>query len=1020
MLYNNELFLNDKDFLRLLDLEREKEIFVKIISLDFSENPLEEIEGRVTQGSVNVDGTSAMRRTCSLTLVANELNIHDFYWSLNTKFKLYVGLKNSVKQHPAYQEIYKNYPDICWFKMGTYVISSFSTSQSTNSYTINISGKDKLVFLNGELGGVITPLSWDFGQIDEISADGFITRKKYLIKNIILEAVHEHAQEPYWNIIINDLDDYGLELLEYRGEIPMYLLYNENTDSVEQMSLEISVDGLTPINLEDNDLSNIVFNHRIEQLKDTDSNVTIFYRLDQNNQTINGEDGIPLKYTIVKVEYGDVIGYRTTELVYAGDLISNVGESVTNMLDKIVSMLGNFEYFYDLNGRFVFQRKKTYIQSTFSPITQNDKDTNEIYVKNAAETSACTYSFDNAVLVTSFQNSPNLEDVKNDFSLWGTRKGINGVELPVHLRYAIDSKPWMYTAYNGITYITKEGFEKYNLLMEEYKRYSTQVTNPDRADGKIVFQKIQVPDFLRETDGSSKWWDLQNWADYYYLLTGKYPEEIIGNYGTEGYVGELIFPNGYKQNFLGRGQLVIDLERDSHNLFYGNEFKSPTATRKSGYKYITKGSWEERESTGSWSPTQHGFGGCYHTYKEFLYLDANNNCQSFIYSPQIPTVDLTDDVIAVIDNVIIEDLGLGNKTTFECDWRELIYQMSLDYNKYHHDEDFLIKVDANNTLPDYTHLYPGGYTGYEQYYIDINGFWRTLYDPTYTCSFRVSAPNKNKFNAEKSEYYMYQNCEGLTFQTVYDLIQETANDCGYSIYTYNYKQQPTVAKVDLTLPFNKLTEFQEKFDQHPEKYYYIKNCKNETFNSNTIYYTKITGEYDENNHWSIDVTENPEGLNFWFDFLDTEGRLSQYKVCKIGDRTKASNDNNIKAIYFRDVPTVVFIDKKTSIAEERKKQGSGYTYIKLPEYFENLFSISAQGKSAMDVLNEWLYSYAYCAESISMNALPIYYLEPNTRIFVRDDNSGINGEYIVTKLTFPLNHSGLMSISATKAVENLY
>jgi hypothetical protein len=41
-------------------------------------------------------------------------------------------------------------------------------------------------------------------------------------------------------------------------------------------------------------------------------------------------------------------------LTYAGDLISNIGESITSMLDKIKSMLGEYEYFYDLDGRFVF------------------------------------------------------------------------------------------------------------------------------------------------------------------------------------------------------------------------------------------------------------------------------------------------------------------------------------------------------------------------------------------------------------------------------------------------------------------------------------------------------------------------------------------------------------------------------------------------------------------------------------------------------------------------------------------
>jgi hypothetical protein len=59
-------------------------------------------------------------------------------------------------------------------------------------------------------------------------------------------------------------------------------------------------------------------------------------------------------YIIAKVEYGQTAGYRKTDLTYAGDLIANVGETVTSVLDKIKNMLGEFEYFYDLDGRFVF------------------------------------------------------------------------------------------------------------------------------------------------------------------------------------------------------------------------------------------------------------------------------------------------------------------------------------------------------------------------------------------------------------------------------------------------------------------------------------------------------------------------------------------------------------------------------------------------------------------------------------------------------------------------------------------
>ena len=54
-----------------------------------------------------------------------------------------------------------------------------------------------------------------------------------------------------------------------------------------------------------------------------------------------------------------------------------------------------------------------------------------------------------------------------------------------------------------------------------------------------------------------------------------------------------------------------------------------------------------------------------------------------------------------------------------------------------------------------------------------------------------------------------------------------------------------------------------------------------------------------------------------------------------------------------------------------------------------------------------------------MTTIPVYYLEPNTRVYVHDEESGINGQYIISKMTIPLTYNGTMSITATKAVDRI-
>ena len=81
--------LVDNEFLKKLHEFTEREVYAKVIVLDLSEQPIEEITGRVTQGSISVDGTSAVRRTCSLTLVAQNVDINEYYWGMNSKIRLY-------------------------------------------------------------------------------------------------------------------------------------------------------------------------------------------------------------------------------------------------------------------------------------------------------------------------------------------------------------------------------------------------------------------------------------------------------------------------------------------------------------------------------------------------------------------------------------------------------------------------------------------------------------------------------------------------------------------------------------------------------------------------------------------------------------------------------------------------------------------------------------------------------------------------------------------------------------------
>ena len=109
---------------------------------------------------------------------------------------------------------------------------------------------------------------------------------------------------------------------------------------------------LSDLNLSNKEIDSLVEGFRDDTLEVYLVNVNIDE--ETGKITIIEDDKEKKLYTVARVEYGETAGYRQIDLIYPGELISNIGETLTSILDKIVDMLGDFEYFYDIDGRFIF------------------------------------------------------------------------------------------------------------------------------------------------------------------------------------------------------------------------------------------------------------------------------------------------------------------------------------------------------------------------------------------------------------------------------------------------------------------------------------------------------------------------------------------------------------------------------------------------------------------------------------------------------------------------------------------
>ena len=673
---HNFPYLRDVNFLNNFDKSRLKQQFVKIIVLTFNEMPIAEIQGKVLSGNLSLDGSSAMRRTANISLVAdeyvNDLTDTKHLLSINKKVEILIGFTNTTGE-------YEDFP-VLWFPQGTFVIITPNISHGTNGINISLTLHDKMALLNGECGGTL-PASIIFHQVEDIDENGQIYIRQPTIYQIIQELVNHFGGQQLGKIIISDIDDKIKKVMKWTGSTPLYLYRS----------------------LQDGQL--------------------------RNHFSTNYSEAQKGSGTIQEFEYGQDVGYILTDFVYPGELVSNAGDTIVTILDKIKNMLGNYEYFYDVDGNFRFQQIKNYLNTSYSTFKINEIQASNYLVDYSGGKSV--YTFTDADVITAFSNSPQYQQIKNDFIIWGKRKTIDGKEVPIRYHLAIDKKP------------------------------------PTGNQYKVFF-------FTDPDDGITK---------------AKKPVEFAN-----------------RNSFPLKGQV-------------GN-----------------------------------------------YYLAADT---AFIYkwAPDVQTYEKTSYTI---------------ETVTATDYRTELYMAGVASQPF--------GLDSN------------------YYYTELKNEWPKLYN------MRGSNP----------------------------------------------------------------------------------------------------GFFEEN-------LNQPNNIDFFLDFIDTNSSLAEFSISNIGRRTVVLTDDMVNCIFEPDNPDIVIIQAGTpqtsEIREECENRKQEYVQVKSELY--SLLSNGGSIRSAYEQMRKELYQYTNYNEQVSLTMLPIYYLEPNTRITIRDVESGIYGDYMIKSFSIPLDVNGTMSLSCTRALERI-
>lgn len=393
---NENEALERRNFLSKIDSFVNQKRYVKITLLNWQEEPLKEIEGVITGGSMTLDGSSAVRRTCTMTTAVDatsyDIEDADEDFAIDKKIYLEIGIVNYTKEYPEYP--------VLWFPQGVFFIKNFGcNSSSSSAVNINLTLTDKMAMLNGDVGGKL-PAATIFDTEITQTETGESSKVKVPVYRIIQEAVNHFGGEDLNNIVIEDVPLRIKRIMQWAGDTPLYLVSNGGTAESGTLSY-------------------------IPQMEK------------------------PTSGAYLQINNGDDAGYVYDDFTYPGELTLNAGDTVCGLLDKIKSLLGNYEYFYDVYGVFHFQEIKNYLNTTQATTLLDDMNYNNYLVETAIPKTVYTFSSNTNLI--SINAAPQYNNIKNDYVIQGLRKSTStDISYPVRYHLVIDTKPMVGQRYNNL------------------------------------------------------------------------------------------------------------------------------------------------------------------------------------------------------------------------------------------------------------------------------------------------------------------------------------------------------------------------------------------------------------------------------------------------------------------------------------------------------------------------------------------------------------------------------------------
>lgn len=217
--------------------------------------------------------------------------------------------------------------------------------------------------------------------------------------------------------------------------------------------------------------------------------------------------------------------------------------------------------------------------------------------------------------------------------------------------------------------------------------------------------------------------------------------------------------------------------------------------------------------------------------------------------------------------------------------------------------------------------------------------------------------------------------------------------------------------------------------------------------------------------YDIDETENEHTAQrftngcYFLDFLDSiDTTFGEYSVSNIGRRTDVVISDEVNCLFQPEIPNVNLLDgsRSNKASEEiydtnmevpdslkylekiywdeennesmlKGKDRQYYLraesvyehepYLQVESELYNEFVTGGYSNGAYDQIKYELFLHTRYQNSISLTAIPVFYLEPNSRITIMDKTTNTYGDYIIQNISITFGPGANMSISCNETLE---